>query len=413
MMTNSAAPLRIAQVAPLYESVPPKYYGGTERVVSYLTEELVRQGHDVTLFASGDSVTRAKLVSPCPRALRLDEECVDQLAPHVLMLEQVFRDPGRFDILHFHCDYLHYPLSRRQNCPHVTTLHGRLDLPELPALYREYAGVPVVSISDAQRAPLPWCNWRATVYHGLPEDLHTFRERPGDYLAFLGRISPEKGVDQAIAIAQRTGMKLKIAAKVAQPDRTYFQSEIRPLFQQASSLVEFVGEIGGKDKDEFLGNAYALLFPINWPEPFGLVMIEALACGTPVVAYRRGSVPEVLEDGVTGFVVENLDEAAGAVGRVATLSRQRCRQVFEQRFSAARMARDYLKVYRRLLAETRQGDKETRRQGDKKREPRARPPSLPVPLPPRLSGTPGLANGTTAGKPSKLGKSIEADLHEC
>jgi glycosyltransferase involved in cell wall biosynthesis len=426
--SDHETPLRIAQVAPLYESVPPKLYGGTERVVSYLTEELVRQGHDVTLFASGDSVTRAKLVAPCPRALRLDEESVDQIAPHILMLEQVYRVPGRFDIIHFHCDYLHFPLSRRQNCPHVTTLHGRLDIPELPALYREYAEVPVVSISDAQRAPLPWCNWRGTVYHGLPEDLHTLRERPGDYLAFLGRISPEKGLDQAIEIAKRVGMKLKVAAKVAQPDRAYFQHEIRPLLQEASSLVEFVGEIGGKDKDEFLGNAHALLFPINWPEPFGLVMIEAMACGTPVIAYARGSVPEVMDDGVTGFVVRGLDEAVAAVRRVASLSRRRCRQVFERRFSAARMAGDYLKVYRRLLAEVRQGDEETGRQGEKDKRSLALSPCRPVSLSAltavRAADHPGRFNGGAASRererpeeaaarmPDKLGKSIEADLHE-
>ncbi len=424
MMARNLAkdtPLRIAQVAPLYESVPPKFYGGTERVVSYLTEELVRQGHDVTLFASGDSVTRAKLVSPCSRALRLDPDCVDQLAPHLLMLEQVFRNPGRFDILHFHCDYLHFPLSRRYRCPNVTTLHGRLDIPELPALYQEYAGMPLVSISDAQRAPLPWCNWRGTVYHGLPEDLHTFREQSGDYLAFLGRISPEKGLDQAIEIAKRTGRKLKIAAKIAQPDRAYFQCEIKPLLQEAGSLVEYIGEIGGKDKDEFLGKAYALLFPINWPEPFGLVMIEALACGTPVIAYRRGSVPEVLQEGVTGFVVEKLEDAVQAVDRIATLSRARCRQVFEQRFSATRMANDYLKVYRRLLEEARHSSPERKVREHREEDGLPCPNPLAAlagsspaksPLSPGNGEVPGLANGMTAISPSKLGKSIEADLHD-
>jgi glycosyltransferase involved in cell wall biosynthesis len=353
MMARSVGketPLRIAQVAPLYESVPPKYYGGTERVVSFLTEELVRQGHRVTLFASGDSVTRAKLSAPCPRALRLDPDCVDQLAPHILMLEQVIRDTSRFDIIHFHCDYLHFPLSRRQKCPHVTTLHGRLDNPELAALYQEYADVPLVSISDAQRTPLLWCNWRRTVYHGLPDDLHTFQERPGDYLALLGRISPEKGVHQAIEIAQRAGRKLRIAAKIDKADQKYFHTVIEPQIKEASALVEFVGEIGGKDKDEFLGNASALLFPIDWPEPFGLVMIEAMACGTPVIAYRRGSVPEVLEDGVTGFIVDKVEAAVSAVERVAALDRRKCRQVFERRFTASRMAEDYVKIYRQLLA---------------------------------------------------------------
>ena len=342
-------PLRIAQVAPLYESVPPKLYGGTERVVSYLTEELVRQGHEVTLFASGDSVTNAKLISPCRRSLRLDKGCVDPLAPHLLMLERVFQPAGRFDIIHFHCDYLHFPLSRRQKCPHVTTLHGRLDIRELGPLYREFSEIPVVSISDAQREPLACANWQGTVHHGLPDGLHTLREQPGDYLAFLGRISPEKGVDQAIEIARRSGRRLKIAAKIAAADEDYFHQSIEPLLSQSKAIVEFVGEVGGKDKEEFLRNAYAVLFPIDWPEPFGLVMIEAMACGTPVIAYRRGSVPEVMEHGVTGFVVEGLEEAVKAVELVAALSRKRCRQIFEKRFTTARMTRDYLQIYRRLV----------------------------------------------------------------
>ncbi|HLJ94315.1 MAG TPA: glycosyltransferase family 4 protein, partial [Gemmataceae bacterium] len=245
----------------------------------------------------------------------------------------------------------HFPLSRRQSCPHVTTLHGRLDLRELAPLYREFSDTPVVSISDAQRKPVSWANWQGTVYHGLPENLHTFREKPGQYLAFLGRISPEKGVDQAIAIARRCGMQLKIAAKIADADRDYYHTTIEPLVRDSKALVEFVGEVGGRDKDEFLGNAYALLFPINWPEPFGLVMIEAMACGTPVIAYRRGSVPEIMEDGVTGWIVEQVDEAAKAVERVATLSRRRCRQVFEKRFMAARMVRDYVRIYCRLIGD--------------------------------------------------------------
>jgi glycosyltransferase involved in cell wall biosynthesis len=341
--------MRIAQVAPLYESVPPHAYGGTERVVSWLTEELVRQGHQVTLFASGDSVTAAELVPVCRQALRLDPSCVDQLAPHVVMVEEVYRQADRFDLIHFHIDYLHFPVSRR--CPHaqVTTLHGRLDIPELPALYRTFPGMPVVSISDAQRAPLPWLNWQGTVYHGLPRHLHTFRGQPGTYLAFLGRVSPEKGLDRAIAIARRTGRPLRIAAKVDRADRDYFRDVIKPLLCAAGSLVEFLGEVGGKDKDEFLGHAFALLFPIDWPEPFGLVMIEALACGTPVIACRRGSVPEVMTDGVTGFVVEDVDESVAAVERVASLDRRQCRAVFEARFSAERMARDYLTIYRRLV----------------------------------------------------------------
>jgi glycosyltransferase involved in cell wall biosynthesis len=341
--------LKIAQVAPLYESVPPTCYGGTERVVSYLTEELVRRGHDVTLFASGDSVTRARLVAGCPRSLRLNRDCVDQLAHHVVMLEQVMQRAGEFDVIHFHCDYMHFPLSRRCPTPHVTTLHGRLDIPDLQPLYRTFADQPVISISDAQRGPLAFANWQGTVYHGLSLDLHTFREEPGDYLAFLGRISPEKRVDRAIAIAQAVGLPLKIAAKVDAADRVYYENEIRPLLDRAGPQVEFLGEVGGPEKDEFLGRARALLFPIDWPEPFGLVMIEAMACGTPVIAWRRGSVPEVMDDGVTGFIVESVEDAVRAVGRVGELSRLRCRKVFEERFSAPRMARDYLTLYGRLL----------------------------------------------------------------
>jgi glycosyltransferase involved in cell wall biosynthesis len=341
--------VRIAQVAPLYEAVPPKFYGGTERVVSYLTEELVRQGHEVTLFASGDSVTRAELVPICPQALRLDPGCVDRLAHHFILLEKVYQQAHRFDVVHFHIDYLHYPLSRRQKVPHVTTLHGRLDLPELRCVYDEFRDMPVVSISDAQRRPLPQANWQATVHHGLPPDLYRGRERPGDYLAFVGRISPEKRVDRAVEIARRTGMRLRVAAKVDAADRDYFRAEVEPLFRDP--LVEFVGEIGERDKNDFLGNAAALLFPIDWPEPFGLVMIEAMACGTPVVAYPCGSVPEVVEDGVTGFVVADQDAAVRAVERCLGLDRRRVRQRFEERFIAARMADDYLAVYRRLIAD--------------------------------------------------------------
>jgi len=341
--------VRIAQVAPLYESVPPKGYGGTERVVSYLTEELVAQGHDVTLFASGDSVTQAQLVAACERALRMDERCRDSLAAHCRMLGQVADAAAQFDLIHFHIDYLHFPLTQRQTWPHLTTLHGRLDMPELRPLYRQFPGQPVVSISDAQRAPLPFADWVGTVYHGLPLDLHHFRERPGEYLAFLGRISPEKGPDRAIEIARRAGINLKMVAKVDRADRDYHAQVVQPLLRAAGRRVEFLGEVGGGNKDAFLGNAHALLFPIDWPEPFGLVMIEALACGTPVIAYRCGSVPEVIQDGVTGFIVDDLDEAVQAVGRVAGLSRARCRQVFEERFSVARMARDYLKVYQRVL----------------------------------------------------------------
>jgi glycosyltransferase involved in cell wall biosynthesis len=346
---EGARPMKIAQVAPLYESVPPKYYGGTERVVSYLTEELVRQGHEVTLFASGDSVTSAQLVAACRRSLRLDKHCVDQIAHHVVMLEHVFQQAGEFDVVHFHVDYLHFPVSRRRSFAHLTTLHGRLDIPDLVPVYREFRDIPVVSISNAQREPLPWANWQGTVYHGLPENLYHFHREPGKYFAFIGRISPEKRVDRAIAIAKRVGIPLRIAAKVDLVDREYFQAVVQPLLD--NSLVEYIGEIGDGEKDEFLGNACALLFPIDWPEPFGLVMIEAMACGTPVIAYPYGSVPEVMEEGRTGFIVGNLEDAVDAALRVPQLSRERCREVFEQRFTAPRMAGAYLDVYERLRAD--------------------------------------------------------------
>jgi glycosyltransferase involved in cell wall biosynthesis len=341
--------MRIAQIAPLFESVPPQLYGGTERIVAYLTDELVRLGHEVTLFASGDSLTRAKLVPCCPRSLWHDPNCRETLPHQVRQMELVFQDVSRFDILHFHTDYLHFPLLRRHLCASVTTLHGMLHPPDAGELFEGYDDVPLVSISESQRQPFPWANWQAIVYHGLPTGLFTFHPRPGNYLAFLGRASREKGLDRAIAIARCCGMKLRIAAKIYPEERTYFTQTIEPLLQAAGSLVEFVGEIGGKDKDEFLGNACALLFPIDWPEPFGLAMIEALACGTPVIAFRNGSVPEVLDDGVTGFIVDTVQEAARAVDRIPTLSRQTCRSVFEKRFNAARMARDYLEVYRRLV----------------------------------------------------------------
>jgi glycosyltransferase involved in cell wall biosynthesis len=344
--------MRIAQVAPLYESVPPKYYGGTERVVSYLTEELVRQGHEVTLFASGDSITKACLVPACRRSLRLDERCVDHMAHHLVMLEHVFARAADFDIVHFHVDYMHFPLSRRDPITHVTTLHGRLDIPDLVPLYQEYREMPVISISYVQRQPLQWANWQATVHHGLPANRYRFRSEPGRYLAFLGRISPEKRVDRAIEIAKQVGMPLKIAAKIDRVDKDYFDLVIAPMLR--NSLVEFVGEIGERAKDEFLGNAYALLFPIDWPEPFGLVMIEALACGTPVIAYRSGAVPEIMEQGRTGFVVDALEDAVDAVQRVPQLSRKRCREVFEKRFTVARMASDYIRVFERLISKNRE-----------------------------------------------------------
>jgi glycosyltransferase involved in cell wall biosynthesis len=339
--------MRIAQVAPLYERVPPLYYGGTERIVSYLTEELINQGHQLTLFASGDSITQADLVSPCAQSLRLNSACKDRLVYHLLQLEQVFRNAAAFDIIHFHTDYLQYPLARKLGAPHLTTLHGRLDLPELVPLYHEFAEVPVASISGSQRIPLPWLNWQGTVYHGIPVDLYEYKQSQGDYLVFLGRISPEKRVDRAIEIAKRAKMKLKIAAKVDAVDRCYMDTEIRPLLDDP--LVEFIGEIGDKEKGELLGNAYALLFPIEWVEPFGLVMIEAMACGTPVVAFRRGSVPEVVDDNVTGFIVESIDDSLRAVEKIQHFDRSRCRSVFEKRFSAARMAADYVKIYEGLM----------------------------------------------------------------
>ncbi|HEU0210422.1 MAG TPA: glycosyltransferase family 4 protein [Candidatus Udaeobacter sp.] len=339
--------MRIAQVAPLFESVPPKCYGGTERVVSYLTEELVRQGHQVSLFASADSVTKAHLVPVCGRSLRMDKYCVDPFAHHVLMLERVFQHAPDFDIVHFHTDYMHFPLSRRYPITHVTTLHGRLDIPDLVPVFREFQEMPVISISNKQRESLAWANWQATVYHGVPAEMYRLREKPGTYLAFLGRISPEKRVDHAIEIAKRVEMPLKIAAKVDRADKDYFEAVIAPLL--CDPLVEFVGEIGETEKDEFLGNAYALLFPVDWPEPFGLVMIEAMACGTPVIACPRGAVPEVIEHGQTGFLIEGLQDAVEAIRCVQQLSRKGCREVFEKRFTAARMAHHYVAVFQGLI----------------------------------------------------------------
>ncbi len=342
--------MRIAQVAPLHESVPPKCYGGTERIVHYLTEELVKMGHEVTLFASADSETSARLIPCSPRSLRLDEGCKDRLAHHILMLERVAQESPNFDLIHFHIDYIHFPLMRRLSTPHLTTLHGRLDIPDLYPLYQEFCDMPVVSISNAQRTPLPFAKWVGTVYHGLPRDLYRFYAKPGDYLAFLGRISPEKRPDRAIKIAERVGMKLLIAAKVDEADRVYYEEVIKPLLK--NPWVEFIGEINDREKNDFLGKAYALLFPIDWPEPFGLVMIEAMACGTPVVAWRCGSVPEVIEEGVSGFIVQSLDEAVAAVEKVGKIKRILCRKAFERRFTAERMAQDYLKIYQGLLAHT-------------------------------------------------------------
>ncbi|GBD25643.1 Spore coat protein SA [bacterium HR30] len=345
--------MRIAQVAPLIESVPPKLYGGTERVVSYLTEALVDMGHEVTLFASGDSDTRARLVSTCSRALRLDPSVRDPLPHTLLLIERVRQMADEFDVLHFHVDLLHFPVFRSLRERTLTTLHGRLDLPDLVPLAREFSDMPVVSISDAQRAPLPWMRWVATVPHGLPKDLLRFQPKPDGYLAFLGRISPEKGPDRAIRIARRAGLPLKIAAKVDRADEAYFETVIRPMLRQPG--VEFLGEITEAEKSQFLGGAMALLFPVDWPEPFGLVMIEAMACGTPVIAFRRGSVPEVLEHGVSGFIVNDEGEALRAVERLNELDRREIRCAFERRFTAQRMARDYLALYEALLVHEQNG----------------------------------------------------------
>ena len=339
--------MRIAQVAPLWESVPPKLYGGTERIVSYMTEELVAMGHDVTLFASGDSETSARLEAICPQALRLNTGIFNRDAPLIMQQERALGVTGNFDIVHSHLDFLGFPVARRNAVPMVTTLHGRLDLPELEPVFREFIEMPLVSISAAQRQPLPWANWAGTIHHGLPRNLYTFHQKAGGYLAFLGRISPEKRPDQAIEIAKRSGLPLRIAAKVDPADRTYFEAAVEPLLNHP--LIEFVGEISDAEKNDFVGNAMALVCPYDWPEPFGLVLIEALACGTPVLAYRRGSIPEIIDHGVTGFVCETLDEMAEAVGQVSLIDRRRCRETFDERFTADRMARDYVALYERIL----------------------------------------------------------------
>ena len=346
--------MRIAQIAPLYESVPPRLYGGTERVVSHLTEQLVMLGNDVTLFASGDSLTSARLISPCSTALRLSSKCVDPLPHHIISLNQVLRRAEQFDLLHFHTDYFHFPLSKHLQLPSITTLHGRLDIPDLQPLYRCFSDVPVVSISLHQRLPLPEANWIANIHHGLPGNLYKPCFARGEYLAFLGRISPEKRPDRAIEIALRSGMRLKIAAKVDPVDRGYFDSKIKPLLNDP--LIEFIGEISDLEKSEFLGNAYAYLFPIDWPEPFGLTMIEAMACGTPTIAFRCGAVPEIITDRVTGFIVDDLASAIDCVARIPEIERRTCRAVFEQRFTVERMASDYVSLYRRILGEIDEAD---------------------------------------------------------
>jgi glycosyltransferase involved in cell wall biosynthesis len=343
--------MRIAEVAPLFESVPPHQYGGTERVVSWLTEELVRQGHEVTLIASGDSETTATLIPAWEASLRLGEQLTDTLAPQMYQAELVQQIANRFDVVHWHTGYLHLPMARRIAVPQVTTMHGRMDLPELKPLFDALADAPLISISDDQRRPIPDANWFATIYHGLPADLHAFGEGSGGYLAFIGRISPEKRVDRAIEIAKRAGMRLKVAAKVDPVDEAYFESEIKHLFDDP--LVEFIGEIGEDDKSAFLGDAAAMLFPIDWPEPFGLVMIEAMATGTPTIAMRTGSVPEVLDEGVSGALVTSLDEAVEAVRRIDRFDRRAVRDRFLERFTAERMATTHVEVFERLLASSR------------------------------------------------------------
>jgi glycosyltransferase involved in cell wall biosynthesis len=343
--------MKIAQVAPLAESVPPQLYGGTERILSWLTEELVRQGHEVTLYASGDSRTAARLVPVTPKSLRLRDDVVDPLPYLVRLVERVAADADQFDVLHFHIDHLHYPLLRRLATPALTTMHGRMDLPDLPPLFEEFRETALVSISNSQREPLPWANWIATVPHGLPlRDIAATTSVNADaYLAFLGRTSPEKGIEEAIDIAHRVGRPLRVAAKVDDADASYFEERIRPLLERGNH-VEFVGEISDAQKDEFLGAAAATLFPIDWPEPFGLVMVESAARGTPVLAFRSGSVPEVIEDGVTGLIVRDVAEAVAAMPALLALPRDGVRAGIERRFDVGRMARDYLAVYEGLIA---------------------------------------------------------------
>ena len=341
--------MKIAQVTPLYEAVPPRLYGGTERVVAHLTDALVELGHEVTLFASAEAETKARLVAVRDQAIRLDPAPLkSDLAAHLSQLAEVRRRADEFDVIHFHTDMIHFPFFDRHAGRTLTTLHGRLDLKDLPGVYQRWPQFPLVSISDDQRRPLPFANWAATVQHGVAAALYAHSPQSQGYLAFLGRISPEKRPDRAIAIAIATGRRLKMAAKVDAADRAYFEEHIEPLLDHP--LIEFVGEIGDGEKSAFLGGADALLFPIDWPEPFGLVMIEAMACGTPVIAYACGSVPEVIEDGVTGFIVRTDAEAIAAVGRLATLDRFTVRQRFEQRFSATAMALRYVDIYERLAA---------------------------------------------------------------
>ena len=340
--------MKIAQIAPLIESVPPRFYGGSERVVSYLTEELVSQGHHVTLFASGDSITAASLVPCCTQALRLDAAVSDVVPYYMLMLDKVRSHAAEFDVLHFHIDHFHFPIFRHLSTPTLTTLHGRQDHRDCLPFFAGFSDMPLVSISDAQRTPLPHANFFATIHHGIPLALHEASYRAkGGYVAFMGRISPEKGLDDAIRIATSLGIPLKIAAKVDKVDEPYFREVVQPML--SAEGVEFIGEISEKEKGPFLRDAVALLFPICWPEPFGLVMIEAMSCGTPILAYRAGSVPEIIDEGVTGMIVDNIDQARIALVQVAALDRRKVRSRFEERFTARRMAKEYVRVYRALV----------------------------------------------------------------
>lgn len=345
--------MKIAQIAPLCESVPPMAYGGTERVVSYLTEELVRQGHEVTLFASGDSKSSARIISTVERSLRQKTDVQDTVAHHIVQMQEVIERMHEFDILHFHTDYIHFPITSNSYNPHVTTLHGRLDIPDLQYVYQRFRNQPVVSISDSQRQPLPCAEWAGTVYHGLPLDLYTQGNGEGDYVVFLGRISPEKSPDLAIEIARRAGIKIKIAAKIDKADYEYYNSKIKHLIQQPH--VEFLGEIGEAEKSELLQNALALIFPIQWPEPFGMVLIEAMACGTPTIAFRYGSVPELLDERKTGMIVNDVDAAVEAVKNIAGLDRNIIRATFEKKFGVDVMAENYIRIYTELINQKRAG----------------------------------------------------------
>jgi glycosyltransferase involved in cell wall biosynthesis len=364
--------MRIAQLAPLAEGVPPKLYGGTERVVSWLTEELVRLGHHVTLFASGDSLTRAELVPVVPRAIRLNRPRPDPFPAYAAQLDAIARAGSSFDIVHCHTDWIHLPLLRSLGIPHLTTFHNRLDTPDLPAVMARFADAPLISISDNHRKPFPSANWLGTVYHGMPDNSLEPNFEPGTYLAFLGRLTKEKGPETAIRLAKAAGMPLRMAAKIPRSEIRYYKTNLQPIID--GDQIKLIGEVNDAGKGELLRGAAALLFPIDWPEPFGLVMIEAMACGTPVIAFRRGSVPEVIDDGVTGYIVDSAEEAVAAIGRIHELDRRRVRATFEQRFTARRMAGDYVRIYERLL----------RRQADQ----------------PCLNGAPILQGATSASQPS-------------